>query len=232
VQKRKRPTAASSRADKGKRGANPARRKRRSSEDILSRIVRAATAEFKRNGYSGTTTAMIARKADVTEAQLFRYFGSKANLFRETIFKPLDQQFDAFAKKHVVGKAEHAGVVADLANTEMQKFISEHIAMLTSLVVVQIYDAGVAHGVGKIDSLSTFFNHSADLMKKILPKPEVPPDLMVRLPFATVLAAVMFKDWIFPPGLASDKDIQDAINTFVREGISANFGRDRKLPKR
>src|SRR6516165_1028616 len=68
-----------------------ARRPRRRPDDILNRIVQAATAEVKRSGYAGTTTAAIAAKADVTEAQLFRYFGSKSNLFRETIFEPIDR---------------------------------------------------------------------------------------------------------------------------------------------
>jgi hypothetical protein len=58
---------------------------------------------------------------------------------------------------------------------------------------------------------------------------KVAPKLMVRVSFAAVLACVMFKDWIFPPGLASDEEIRAAINDFVREGIGANpeFGRDR-----
>jgi hypothetical protein len=45
---------------------------------------------------------------------------------------------------------------------------------------------------------------------------------MARVSFAAVLACVMFKDWIFPPGLASEEEIRAAINDFVREGIGAN----------
>jgi hypothetical protein len=33
----------------------------------------------------------------------------------------------------------------------------------------------------------------------------------------------MFKDWIFPAGLASDEDITAAVNDFIRDGIRANF---------
>jgi AcrR family transcriptional regulator len=76
---------------KARKGTAPAaRRKRRSPGELNARILKAAAAEFRRAGYIGATTAAIAQKADVTEAQLFRYFGSKSNLFREAIFRPLD----------------------------------------------------------------------------------------------------------------------------------------------
>ncbi len=59
----------------------------------MDRIIRAAADEFKASGFTGATTAAIARNAEVTEAQLFRYFASKAELFRESVFKPLNQHF-------------------------------------------------------------------------------------------------------------------------------------------
>jgi AcrR family transcriptional regulator len=83
-----------------KRSAQPTRRVPRSSQEIMSRIVKAATREFARHGFAGATTAAIARNADVTETQLFRYFDSKAKLFHETIFKPLDEHFERFNDQH------------------------------------------------------------------------------------------------------------------------------------
>jgi hypothetical protein len=49
----------------------------------------------------------------------------------------------------------------------------------------------------------------------------------VRVSFVAVLACVMFKDWIFPPGMASDEEITAAINDFVMEGIRVNFDKGR-----
>jgi len=140
--------------------APAARRKRRSPEDILNRILQAAAEEFKRYGFAGATTAAIARKADVTEAQLFRYFGSKSSLFRETIFKPLDWHLSNFVNEHLgeLGKEANIRAMTTLYTTELQRFISKHSQMLTSLVVAQTYDSGSAHGVGEADSLRTFFD--------------------------------------------------------------------------
>jgi AcrR family transcriptional regulator len=218
--------AAASAPRKGRTAVAP-KRMRRSREDILGRIVQSASDEFKRRGYAGTTTATIARKADVTEAQLFRCFGSKSNLFRETIFKPLNQHFQNFINSHVPdGSREMHRELSRQYIIELQRFIAEHSEMLTSLVVAQTYDEGTAHGVGQIDSLRTYFERGMAAMNMRLKgsKAKVDPKLLVRVTFVTVLGCVMFKDWIFPRGLASDAEISAAINAFIVEGISINSG--------
>lgn len=202
------------------------RRKRRSSEDLTSRIVEAAANEFKRVGYDGATTAAIARNADVTEAQLFRYFGSKANLFREAIFKPLDEQLEAFTATHLspaVGTSlfrENAALYID----ELRKFLGHNVDEMTSLVAVQTYEREATDGVGAIASLSKYFDRGAATMSGRQGDDDfkVRPELMVRVSFAAVLACVMFRGWIFPPGLASDEEINKAIADFVLEGLNAN----------
>ena len=82
--------AVAARAEKSSpaKRASPAKRKRRSPEELKDRIIAAAGVEFRRGGYAKATTAAIAHRAKVTETQIFRYFDSKANLFREAIFKP------------------------------------------------------------------------------------------------------------------------------------------------
>ena len=45
---------------------------------------------------------------------------------------------------------------------------------------------------------------------------------MVRVSFAAVLANVMFRDWLFPAGLASEHDIREAIIDFVIDGLRAS----------
>lgn len=52
--------------------------------------------------------------------------------------------------------------------------------------------------------------------------PKVDPKLMVRVSFVAVLACILFKEWIFPPGMASDEEIGAAIEDFVMDGINAN----------
>jgi len=46
----------------------------------------------------------------------------------------------------------------------------------------------------------------------------------VRAAFAAVLANRLFRDWLYPAGLADDASIDAAIADFVLDGINANRG--------
>ena len=183
----------------------------------MQRIFAAAAEEFKRCGYSDATTASIARNSGVTEAQLFRYFSSKAKLFRETVFKPLDGHLARFLDNYDPPE------IGFLYSTDLQRFISDNVGMFTSLVVAETYKSADTLGVGAIDSLRDYFARGAATMRRAIgPGNEaVDPRLIVRVSFVAVLASVMFKSWIFPPGLATDEEITDAINRFVMHGIKA-----------
>jgi AcrR family transcriptional regulator len=202
-----------------------ARKKRRSPGELTDRLIQAAGEEFRRHGYTGATTAAIARRADVTEAQLFRYFGSKAELFREAIFKPLNRHFVDFNARHLAAVGDMTSIrdKAHLYISELQQFIGAHSKVLMSLVVAQTYSPGRTESVAEIDSLDAYFKRGAAMMARRLDKkPRVDPKLMVRVSFAAVLACVMFKDWIFPRGLAGEDEISAAIQDFVMDGINAN----------
>jgi AcrR family transcriptional regulator len=200
------------------------RKKRRSTEENVDRILRAAADEFETSGFSGATTAAIARNAEVTEAQLFRHFASKSELFREAIFKPLNQHFLGFQSRLMTDPVR-AATQRDqsiLYITELQQFLSEHSKMLLSLLVAQTY-APRTEGISKIDSVQTYFERGAAMMNsRSGPSPKVDPQLMVRVSFAAVLACILFKEWIFPAGMASEHTIRAAINDFVLDGINAN----------
>lgn len=199
------------------------RRKRRSPEAIRDLIIAAAGAEFEENGYSGATTAQIARRADVTEAQIFRFFESKQELFREAIFQPLNRHFSEFHASTMVegGDIDFRGNATRYIN-ELQDFMIEHSRSLMSLIVAKEYK-GSAEGLNEIDGLRAYFERGTAMSSgRIKGKPAVPPELMVRVSFAAVLGSVMFKDWLFPKGLASEEAIRQAIVDFTIDGIRAN----------
>lgn len=206
--------------------AETPRRKRRSAGEILDRIITAAGAEFGENGFAGATTAAIARRAEVTEAQIFRFFPSKAALFREAIFRPLNRHFAEFQSRPA-GEGEQPRTQRDLARQyidELQDFMSEHSRMLMSLIVANAYSPDAAEPVGEIEGLGAYFDQGRAMMtSRAGGDLQVPPELMVRVSFAAVLANVMFKDWLFPSGMASDAAIRDAIAEFTIDGIRANW---------
>ncbi len=64
-------------------------RPRGGATDARERIVAAAVDEFAEHGYDGATIRAIADRAGVDSALVHHYFGSKADLFGETIDTPI-----------------------------------------------------------------------------------------------------------------------------------------------
>jgi AcrR family transcriptional regulator len=202
-----------------------AKRVRRSTEEIVDRIIDAAVEEFEAKGFSGATTAAIARRAGVVEALLFTNFGSKAQLFQQAIFKPLDRHLHQFQTAHQI----------DLANPEerregtrqyisaLQKFISEHAGMFTSLIFAETYKLPEIKGVARVKGLDHYFAMMARIAESdyFSGRPPMDPKLLARISFATILFCTVFKDWLFPEG-TDEEEIRSAVAAFVLDGINAN----------
>ena len=61
----------------------PRRRFRRAPDEKRARILAVARASFSEQSYEQTTTAEIARRADVSEGTIFHHFGTKLGLLRQ-----------------------------------------------------------------------------------------------------------------------------------------------------
>ncbi len=69
-------------------------RPRGGESDARERIITAAVEEFGESGYDGATMRGIAARAGVDSALLHHYFGTKADLFTETIGAPMRPDVD------------------------------------------------------------------------------------------------------------------------------------------
>jgi len=65
--------------------------------DGRARILEAARKAFGDYGYNSTTTRAIAQRAEVSEAMIFRHFGTKADLFDAAVLSP----FTEFLTRHM-----------------------------------------------------------------------------------------------------------------------------------
>lgn len=209
-----------------KSGDKPPRRKRRSTQEVVDRIIDAAFLEFGENGYASTTTAQIARRADVAEALIFTHFATKANLFRKAVFKPLDDHFSNFIATHAdvndpaARARESRAYVSDLVS-----FVQHHSGMFKSLVVNEAF-ASEGDGSGGLRGLQDYFDKmTAREEANIAGKPKVPPRLMSRISFAAILGYVLCDQWLIPEGAASDAEVHEALCDFIMEGLSVNPGR-------
>ncbi|MBA4493894.1 TetR/AcrR family transcriptional regulator [Paenactinomyces guangxiensis] len=66
-------------------------------------IIRAALELFAEKGYDGTTTQSIAQKAKVSEKTLFKYYRSKQELFRQTVYPAMLQALQPMFMERIEG---------------------------------------------------------------------------------------------------------------------------------
>lgn len=209
------------------------KRKYRSTDEIVTRIREAALVEFKANGFERSTTASIAKRASVTEPQIFRHFGSKAKLFRSAIFETLSDQLDEISKEfhwEETGLMDARRKTGSLRHTErLQAFLLDNSDLIKSLFIANAYGAFEAPQVGVDDSLANYFQLGTSIMERHSPATEgVPPRIMVRVSFGAILGCVLFREWLFPPGVASEEEIMHGISQFVFSGLDASHPERRK----
>jgi AcrR family transcriptional regulator len=222
--------------DNASRNPAPKKRRRRSSEEVIDCLIDAACDEFEHNGYAGAKTAAIARKAGVAEALIFSNFGTKAKLFQDAIFKPLNRHFLDFRSSHIVKnpadkEAMQEGTRQYIA--ELQQFVERHSRMLMSLFVAQLYDPDNLAGLSHPQGLQDYFSRATALaMDRLVAPPKIHPKLVARVSFATILACIIFRDMLFPKGLATRDEIRAAISDFVMDGLNANAVPKARRPAR
>ncbi|MFJ2906019.1 TetR/AcrR family transcriptional regulator [Streptomyces sp. NPDC087212] len=112
---------------------------RMSAEERRESVIRAATAEFARTGYYGTSTEAIAKRVGVSQPYLFRLFPGKKALFLAVAQRCMDDilRIVEEAAEGLEGEAVH-----DATAHAYIKVISEHPEQL--LMQMQMYVAVAA----------------------------------------------------------------------------------------
>src|SRR5438067_9232027 len=79
------PENSAAKAERSKPGT------RRGPDEVRRLLLESARSLFAAKGYAGASTRDIAVKAGVSEALLFRHFGTKAKLFERAILDPINE---------------------------------------------------------------------------------------------------------------------------------------------
>lgn len=115
-------------------------------------LLDAARDLFARQDYRSTTTREIAQLAGVTEAALFRHFGSKAALFREALVLPFTGFVDDFGRTWqslVPEETSEAELARHFVGRLYDVFVQHH-GLLVTLITAdalsdeEMADAGIA----------------------------------------------------------------------------------------
>lgn len=204
--------------------ASPApRRRRRTADAARSEIIAAARELFAEKGYAGTTTRDVAVRAQASEVLIFRYFQSKANLFRETMVVPFEQELKDFLTANSPGEgapqfSEARGFVG-----ELYERLRLHGDSLIALVAARLYEDGEALPRSGSGSFQDYFNLAVEVMEDRLGRdgitPAIPLQLSNRIGFAAVVATALFRDWIFADTEIDDSRIIAGLSDFILYAI-------------
>lgn len=201
----------------------PSKRRRRKGDATRADLTAAAQQLFAERGYARTTTKDIALRAQSSEVLLFRYFQSKANLFREAVVDPFDNILKDFL-------AEQTRYVGDEPFAGSQEFVhrlfdvvSAHKNVLLALVSTRLYETGAPEELVTAGGFKEYFNVAVDRIETELGQmgvePAIAPHISSRISFIAVVATALFRDWIFTDVNIDPERVIVALNQFIISGM-------------
>jgi AcrR family transcriptional regulator len=190
--------------------------RRRSSREVQELLLGAARQMFAARGYAHSSTREIAEAAGVSEALLFRSFGTKAKLFEAAVVAPFQHLMDArMAESH---EGTDVGWLYDL--------LSQNRDLVVALLAAQAQEIDLsghrelAAALGRLNVAGEI-----ELAVRGLAGVEVPAPVPVT--FAMVFALAVFADWLFAPDEGPSRDrIVHEITHCMQEGLSHHESND------
>jgi AcrR family transcriptional regulator len=198
-------------------------RLRRSSAELHTLILRAAEELFGTRGYDATTTRDIAGVADVTEAAIYRHFGTKEALFEAAISRPYRQVIGSFLRswqRRTPGSTTNADVTREFVE-RFYDFVQQHRRLLKAYLTYREYnpqegDSALSRELDQIERMMTSESASRGFTQIDIP-------IAVRCAAGMVLALALHDDLLFPAGDARprrDRVVTEAV-AFALHGVDA-----------
>ena len=197
---------------------------RRGSTEVRNLLLDAARSLFAAKGYAGATTHDIALEAGVSEALLFRHFGTKAQLFERAVIDPINEFISDYVEQWTARPGgEHTVERVAFAYVDgFYRLLLEHGDLLLALITAQAYE-----GIDGVDGASP--------LSRLLDELEAVPDreaalrglsfdvqIATRLVVGMVMAMALLDNWMFAPGARrpSRKRIVNEMVGMVVQGLA------------
>lgn len=191
-------------------------------------ILNAARELFSERGYAGTATREIAARAQVSEVLLFRHFKSKAQLFEEAVFEPMDRFIREFQALHLQRGDADPGSVHETKDfvTGLHQWLSRNRHLLMALITAENYQKDVRASLKESLALKDYFKTAERYLERNESQYLVELPLGVRLSFATALAVVLFQDWLFADVRRSrgNQKFVDQLTLYMLGGLQGSAG--------
>lgn len=175
---------------------------RRAPDEVRRLLLESARSLFAAKGYAGASTRDIALKAGVSEALLFRHFGTKAKLFERAILDPINDFIHEYVEQwRVRTAADHTPEGISFAYVDgFYRLLSENRELVLALVTAQAYESikelNEASPLSRLmDELEQVAGREAELRGY-----EFDVHIATRLVAGMVMSMALLDEWLFPTG--------------------------------
>ena len=203
---------------------NTDRRSRRSPQEVRRLLLESARATFAGKGYAGSSTRAIAEQAGVSEALLFRHFGTKAKLFERAILDPINEFVHAYVEEwRSRPTADHDAESVTRAYIDgFYRLLSEHRELVMALVTAQAYES--LEEVSAASPLTRLLEELESLAGAEAAARGFHLDVHVatRVAMGMVMGMALLDEWLFQPGRRkpSRQRIVDEMVAFMVHGLA------------
>jgi AcrR family transcriptional regulator len=186
-----------------------ARRPRRRPGEARQALVAAARDVFVDIGYQGASLRQIAAKAGTTQAVLYRYFPSKAELFEESVLGPFQAFVTALTddwRATSISAVSTPELIAGFTES-LYNFTLTHRGLIVALL------AADAHGGDSIGDAKTSFAQTISAvvsraLEEAVSRGWADIDVEVAVPatMSLIISTALLDDWLFPRTIRPDRD--------------------------
>jgi TetR/AcrR family transcriptional regulator len=155
------------------------RRKRLSAEARRRLIVDAARDVFLENGEAGARLRDIAERAGITEAYLYRYFTSKAELYHAAVIEPVERIIDGFEAELDELTASNGITAAELVHRLNEIMLRFMVAAVPYLGVALFSDLALESSFYKATLRPRVYDRTREVIGAIRGWPDKRVDLQV-----------------------------------------------------
>ena len=175
---------------------------RRAPDEVRRLLLESARSLFAAKGYAGASTRDIALRAGVSEALLFRHFGTKAKLFERAILDPINEFTHDFVEEWKARSgADHTPEEISYAYVDgFYRLLSENRELVLALVTAQAYESikelNEASPLSRLmDELEQVAGREAELRGY-----QFDVHISTRLVAGMVMSMALLDEWLFPTG--------------------------------
>lgn len=195
---------------------------RRTPQEVRELLLGAARSTFAARGYARSSTREIADAAGVSEALLFRHFGSKANLFELAVLGP----FHGFMEAYVDSRPDNNDgppppeVPSRDYIESLYDILTANRELVMALLAARAYEVDLTATPELSDALDRLEGMvETELAQRGMTDVDVP--VTIRVTFAMVVALAVFQDWLFPPERRPTRpQIIDEMVQFMVHGLA------------